>query len=191
MFTIPEQFSAATKANFDAQLAILTAFTSKALESVEKVVELNLNAAKSSWEESSSAAKQLLAVKDAQEFFALTAAHAQPNAEKALAYGRHLASIASGAQAEFSKTTEAHVADTNRKVLAFVEEVSKNAPAGSENAVALIKSAIGSANASYDQFSKTAKQTVETLETNLDTAVTQFSQATAKAAPRVAAAKKA
>jgi len=184
MFTIPEQFSAATKANFDAQLAILNTFTSKALESVEKMVELNLTAVKSTWEESSVAAKQLLAAKDPQEFFSLTTAHAQPNAEKALAYGRHLASIASSAQAEFAKSTEAHVADTNRKVLAFVEEVSKNAPAGSENAVALLKSAIGNANASYDQFNKTTKQAVETLESNLNTAVTQISQATAKVVPR-------
>jgi phasin family protein len=186
MFTIPEQFSAATKANLDAQLAIVNAFTSKALESVEKFVELNLTAVKSSWEESSVAAKQLLAVKDPQEFFTLTAAHAQPNAEKALAYGRHLINIATNAQSELSKSTEEHVADTNRKVLAFVEEISKNAPAGSENAVALLKSAIGNANASYDQFNKTAKQAAEAIETNLNSAVTQISQATAKAAPRAA-----
>ena len=186
MFTLPEQFSAATKANFDAQLAILSAFTSKAIESVEKVVELNLTVAKTSFEESNAAAKQLLAAKDAQEFLNLTTAHAQPNADKALAYARHLASISAGAQAEFAKTTEAHVAETNRKVVAFVEEISKNAPAGSEIAIAIMKSAIGNANASYDQFSKTTKQAVETLEANLNTAVNQISQAATKAAPRAA-----
>ena len=43
MFTIPDQFSSAAKANLEAQLSIFTALTSKAFESVEKVVDLNLN----------------------------------------------------------------------------------------------------------------------------------------------------
>jgi phasin family protein len=184
MFTLPEQFSAATKANFDAQLAVLSAFTSKAIESVEKVVELNLTVAKTTFEESNLAAKQLISAKDAQEFFSLTAAHAQPSADKAVAYARHLASITTGAQAEFTKAAEAHVADTNRKVVAFVDEISKNAPAGSENAIAALKSAIGNATASYDQITKSTKQAVQALEENLNTAVNQISQATVKATPR-------
>ena len=186
MFTLPEQFSAATKANFDAQLAAFSALTSKAIESVEKMVELNLTVAKTAIEESNVAAKQLVSAKDAQEFFTLTAAHVQPSADKALAYARHLASITNGAQAEFTKAAEAHVADTNRKIVAFVDEISKNAPAGSENAIAMLKSAIGNANAGYDQINKSTKQVVETLEANLNTAVNQISQAASKAAPRAA-----
>ncbi|HZW19841.1 TIGR01841 family phasin [Noviherbaspirillum sp.] len=181
MFAIPEQFSAASKANFEAQLSLLSALTNKAFEGVEKVVDLNLNVAKASLEESSAAAKQFLAAKDAQEWLTLAAAQAQPNAEKALAYGRHLAGIASGVQAEFTKAAEAQIAETSRKVLELVEEVSKNAPAGSENAVAVLKTAIGNANAGYEQLSKSAKQAVETLEANLNTAVGQFTQAAPKA----------
>jgi phasin family protein len=186
MFTLPEQFSAATKANFDAQLSAFSAFTSKAIESVEKIVELNLTVAKTTFGETKEVAQQLISAKDPQEFFSLTSAHVQPTADKALAYARHLASITSGVQADLSKAAEAHVAETNRKVVAFVDEISKNAPAGSENAIALLKSAIGNANASYDQINKSAKQVVETIETNLNTAVSQISQATTKAAPRAA-----
>ena len=184
MFTLPEQFSAATKANFDAQLAAFASFTSKAFESVEKVIELNLTVAKTTFEESSVAAKQLVSAKDAQEFFTLSAAHAQPSADKAVAYARHFASITAGVQSEFTKAAEAHVADTSRKVVAFVEEVTKHAPAGSENIVAALKSAIGNANASYDQINKSTKQAVETFETNLNSAVNQISQAAVKATPR-------
>lgn len=181
MFAIPEQFSAASKANFEAQLALLSSLTSKTFESVEKVLELNLDVAKSSLEESSAAARQLLSAKDPQEWMSLAAAQAQPNAEKALAYGRNLASIASGVQAELNKAAEAQIAETSRKMLELVEEVTKNAPAGSENAVALLKSAIGNANAGYEQITKTTKQAVETLEANLNSAVTQFTQPAAKA----------
>lgn len=181
MFAIPEQFSAASKANFEAQLALITALTNKAFEGVEKIVDLNLNVAKASLEESNAAAKQFLTAKDPQEWMSVAAAQAQPNAEKALAYGRHLAGIASGVQAEFTKAAEAQIAETSRKVLDLVEEVSKNAPAGSENAVAMIKTAIGNANAGYEQLTKTTKQAVETMEANLNTAVTQFAQPGQKA----------
>ncbi|CAN5210407.1 phasin family protein [soil metagenome] len=180
MFAIPEQFSVATKTNFDAQLAMITALTNKAFEGVEKIVDLNMTAVKSTLEESSAAAQQLLSAKDPQEFFSLSAAKAQPSAEKALAYGRHLASIATATQAEFTKAAESQIAETSRKIVALVDDVSKNAPAGSEHAIALLKSTIGNANAGYEQFSKTTKQAVDTIEGNLNNAVSQFSKAAEK-----------
>jgi phasin family protein len=100
MFAFPEQFSNATKANLESQFALLTALTSKTFEGVEKLVELNINTAKASLENSSSAARQLLAVKDPQEFFAVTASQAQPSAEKALAYSRQVASSAAPPRAQ-------------------------------------------------------------------------------------------
>jgi phasin family protein len=189
MFSYQEQLSAAAKSNLEAQIALVTAFTSKAFESVEKVIDLNMNVAKASLEDSAVNVQQLLSAKDPQEFFSLSAAQAQPNAEKALSYGRHLAGIVSSTQAEMTKAAEAQIAETNRKVIALVEELSKSAPAGSENAVALMKSAIGSANAGYEQLSKTTKQAVEAFETNINAATAQFTQAAAKTNARASAKK--
>ncbi|HWJ93644.1 MAG TPA: TIGR01841 family phasin [Telluria sp.] len=187
MFAIPEQFSNATKANLESQFALLSSLTTKTFEGLEKLVDLNINAAKATLEESSATARQLLAVKDAQQFFALTAAQAQPSAEKALSYSRQLASIAAGTGAEFSKAAEAQIVEANRKVIALVDEVSKNAPAGSENVVAAVKTAISNANAGYEQFSKTAKQAVEAMESNFNSAVSQFNQTARKATEAAAA----
>jgi len=182
MFPINDQFSSVAKANLEAQLSLLTVLTTKAFESVEKVVDLNLNVAKASLEDSAVSAKQLLAAKDAQEFFSLTAAQAQPTAAKAIAYSRHLAGIATIAQAEFTRAAEEQIAETGRKVSDLVDDVSKNAPAGSENVIAMVKSAIGNANLGYEQFSKSTKQAVEVMEANLNSAVNQFSQAAEKTA---------
>jgi phasin family protein len=185
MFSIPEQFSVTTKSSFETQLALLSALAGKTFEGVEKIIDLNLNVAKTSLEETNAAAKQLLAAKDPQEWLSLTAANAQPHAEKALAYGRHLATIATDVQAEFTRAAETQISETSRKVLELVEQVTKNAPAGSENAIAFLKSAIGNASAGYEQFSKASKQAVGTLEANLNTAVSQFSSpAVAKVASR-------
>jgi phasin family protein len=177
MFSFHEQFAAATKAHFEAQLALLNTLTTKTFEGVEKVIELNINAAKASLEESGGAAKQLLSAKDPQEFLNISAAQAKPGAEKAAAYGRHLASIASGTQAEYTRAAEAQLAETSRRINALIEEVSKNAPAGSENAIAILKSVISNANAGYEQLTKNAKQAVETLEANLNNAGAQLTKA--------------
>ncbi|WP_137172968.1 phasin family protein [Massilia sp. HP4] len=188
MFAIPEQFSNATKASLESQFALFSSLTAKTFEGVEKLVELNLSTARSTLEDSSAAARQLLGAKDPQEFFSLTASQAQPNAEKALAYSRQLASIATGTGAEFSKAAESQIVEANRKVISLVDEVSKNAPAGSESFVAAVKTAISNANAGYEQFSKTSKQAVEALETNMNAAVSQFSATAAKAGNAASAA---
>ena len=184
MFAIPEQFSNATKANFESQFAIFSSLTAKAFEGMEKLVELNITAAKASLEESSAATRQLLSAKDPQEFFALTAAQAQPTAEKALSYSRQVAAIAAGTQAEFTAAAEQQIAETNRKVVSLVDEVTKNAPAGSENVVAALKASIGNANAGYEQLQKTSKQAVQAMETNVNAAVSQFTQAAQNVAPK-------
>ncbi|TFW30486.1 TIGR01841 family phasin [Massilia horti] len=188
MFAIPEQFSNATKANLESQFATLSSLTSKTFEGLEKLVDLNISAAKATLEDASNNARQLLSAKDAHEFFSLSAAQAQPTAEKALSYGRQLASIAAGTGAEFSKAAEHQIVEANRKVISLVDEVSKNAPAGSETIVAAIKTAISNANAGYEQFSKTTKQAVEAVESNLNAAVAQFAQTARKPAPATAAA---
>ena len=184
MFSIPEQFSSVARANFEAQLTIMSSLASKTFESVGKMVDLNINIAKTSLEDSTVTARQLLAARDPQEFVSLSAAQAQPTAAKALAYGRHLVSIASSAQAELTRAADEQFTETGRKVFALVDNVSKNAPAGSENMLAMMKSAIGNANAGYEQFSKTTKQAVEVMEANMNSAVSQFTQATEKTASR-------
>ena len=181
MFAIPEQFSNATKANLESQFALLSSLTSKTFESMEKLVELNISIARSTLSDSSATARQLLSAKDPQEFFQVSAAQAQPTAEKALSYSRQLATIATGTGAEFSKAAESQIVEANRKVIALVDEVSKNAPAGSESFVAAVKTAISNANAGYEQFSKTTKQAVEAMENNMNAAMSQFSTVAAKA----------
>lgn len=182
MFSNADQFSNVTKATIDAQLAAMNEMATKAFASVAELVDLNVTAAKASLEQSTSTVQQILAAKDPQSFFSLASAQAQPNAEKALAYSRHLAGIASKAQAEFTKAAEIRLAETTRHVSTLIEDLSKSAPAGSENAIAMLKAAIVNANAGYEQLSKATKQANETMEDNLNQMVKQFVPAAEKPA---------
>jgi phasin family protein len=176
MFPMNEQFVNAARTNLEAQLSIVTELSTKAIESIQKMVDLNLDTAKASAEDSATAARQLLAAKDPQELLSLTVTQAQPAAAKAIAYNLHLAAIAAATQAEIARAAEEQIAETDRKVSALVDEVSKRAPAGSDNVMAAMKSIVGTASAGYEHFSKTATQTVQAMETNLNTAADRFSQ---------------
>ncbi|HJU72064.1 MAG TPA: TIGR01841 family phasin [Paucimonas sp.] len=184
MFNFPEQFSAATKTTLNAQVDMLTSFANKTYESMEQIVNLNMNTMKASLADSAATAKQLLSANDPQTFLSLSAAQIQPNAQKALSYGRHLVDIAANVQAELNKAADQQFIETNRKVVALVDDVVKNAPAGSENAIALMKSAIGNASAGYEQLTKTRKQAADVLEANVAAAVNQFTQVAEKVASR-------
>lgn len=172
-----EQMMAAHKANVET----LFGLTNKAFEGVEKLVELNMQVAKSSLTEASDAAKAMLSVKDAQELLALQASLLQPSAEKAAAYSRHLYDIAAGTNAEVSKVAEAQMADAQKKMMAVVDTAVKNAPAGTENAVALVKSAVAAANNAFESVQKATKQAVEVAEANFQAVTSTAVKATQQA----------
>lgn len=157
-----DQFMAAQKASVENLFGLST----KAFEGIEKLVELNLQVARASLSEAADTATAALSVKDAQEFLALQASLMQPAAEKAAAYSRHVYDIVAGASAEFTKTAEANMADGQKKVLALVDNAVKNAPAGTESAVALVKSAVAAANNAYESANKAARQATEVAEAN-------------------------
>jgi phasin family protein len=180
----PEQLAAAQKANLEA----LFGLTNKAFEGIEKLVELNLQVVKSTLAESQENAQRALSVKDAQELLAMQANVTQPMAEKVLSYGRHLYEIASATQAEFARVAEAQYEEQNRKVQAFVENIGKNAPAGSETAVAVMKSAISAANTTYETVHKATKQAVEIAESNFSAAATAATKAAQQAASQASRA---
>ena len=163
MLTTPEQLAAANKANVEAMLTL----ANTAFASAERLAALNLNTARAVLEDSVNNAKTLLGAKDLQEVISLQATLAQPSVEKAVAYSRSVYEISAQTQEEFSKLVEAQFAEVNKNVAATLDKAAKSAPAGSDVAVAAVKSAIAAANSAYDTMSKAAKQVAEIAEANV------------------------
>ena len=161
-----DQIIAAHKANIET----LFGLTNKAFEGVEKLVELNMQVAKTALSEAVDSTQAALSVKDAQELLALQSTLLQPSAEKAASYSRHLYDIATSTNAEVVKVAEAQLADMQSKFAAVVETAAKSAPAGSENAVALVKSAVAAANNAFESVQKAAKQAADVAESNFTAA---------------------
>ncbi|UFS57186.1 phasin family protein [Comamonadaceae bacterium M7527] len=173
-----EQIVAAQKANVNT----LFGLTAKAFEGMEKLVELNLQASKAAMSEGAENVQAMMGVKDAQELLALQAALVQPLAEKTAAYSRHVYDITSGATSEFTAAAEAQAADTQKKFMAVVDNAAKNAPAGSETAVAMMKSTVAAANNAMESVQKAVKQASEMAESNMNTMAATATTATKSAA---------
>ncbi|MFN3862469.1 MAG: TIGR01841 family phasin [Roseateles sp.] len=173
-----EQILAAHKANIET----LFGLTNKAFEGVEKLVELNLQVAKTALSEAAETTAAALSVKDAQELLNLQAALLQPTAEKAASYSRHVYDIASSTGAEVAKVAESQFADAQKTFSALIDNAAKNAPAGTENAVALVKSAVAAANNALETVHKATKQAVEVAEANFQAVTSQAVKATQTAA---------
>ncbi|HRP76486.1 MAG TPA: phasin family protein [Rhodocyclaceae bacterium] len=185
MFATPEQFAASNKVGVETLLTV----ANSAFASAERLAALNLNTARSVLEDAIANTKTLLGAKDVQELLSLQTALAQPLVEKAVAYNRSVYEITTQSQEEVSKLVEAQMADINKNVAAALDKAAKSAPAGSDVAVAAVKSAIAAANSAYDSVSKAAKQVAEIAEANVAAAtnatvkaVSTASKSTAKKA---------
>jgi hypothetical protein len=86
--------------------------------------------------------------------------------EKAIAYSRSLYEVAAQTNGELAKFLEAQAAEFNKNLVGLLDKVSKNAPAGSDVAVAAVKSALAAASTAYESFNKVAKQATEIAEAN-------------------------
>ncbi|HWS74414.1 MAG TPA: phasin family protein [Quisquiliibacterium sp.] len=179
MVNNPEQFVEMNKAALETFQAVFL----KSVEGFEKLAELNIQAVKTSLAESSEHMKAAMNLKDAKSLGDLTNAGLQPAVDKFGAYARHVYEIGSETSAEIAKLLEKQFADGNKQFSAAMEEMTKNAPAGSEGVVTLVKTAMNAANNAFDQVNKATKQAVEMAEQNMAAAT--------KTAARPAAAKKA
>lgn len=178
MNVTPDQIAASNKAVLEAMLGL----ANTQFAAYERLFGLNFNATKSAFEEAVAHARALLNAKDVQEFVNLNAAAAQPALEKSLAYSRSVYEVAAQTQGELTKFVETQAAEVNKNMVGFLDKYSKSAPAGSDVAVAAIKSALAAANSAYDSYAKVAKQATELAEANFAAATSVAKEARKKAA---------
>jgi phasin family protein len=163
---VNEQVADLAKANVET----VTELSSAAMKGVEKLVELQMGVAKSAMSQGAENMKALAGAKDIQDLVKIQSSFAMPTLESAVSYANAVYGIVSETGNAFAKMAESQISQSNQKLASAVEEFSKNAPAGSESGVALVKSALTAANAAYETASKAAKQAAAAVEQNVQSA---------------------
>jgi phasin family protein len=181
---LPEQIAAAQKANLDTSLGLVNT----ALEGFQKLVELNLQAARSAFAEARDNVRNAPSVKDPQERAALQTHLVQPTAEIVQSYSRQALAIVTATQTEFAKVAPAQYETYNRGVQTLADHVAQSAPVGSEAAVAALKSTITATNTLYETIHRTSRHATEVAQANLNAAAAAASKATRHAVEQAARA---
>ncbi len=176
MVQAPEQLMTWNKACLETAVR----FAGIALEGAERMLEVQLKAAKSAFADGVQQAKVLADAKGPQEFAQLKNTLVQPSLEKATSYVKSVYDVAAATQSEINKLIEEQVSEYNKNVVTGLDKMVKSAPAGSEIAVAAVKSAISAVNSTYDNLSKSAKQFAEMSQANIEAATSQAVHASKK-----------
>lgn len=174
-----EKLQAAQKSN----LELLQQMNSKFLKGFEQLSHLQIATLRSASEETFETASKLLAARDPQSFSAAVSSIAHPaqQAERLMAYNRQVYDLISSTQADLAKLGESQAARNAQQVQELVDEIAKNAPAGSESAVAVLKSAVETAGNVLESAQKTAKQAAEIAENGIAAATQAATQAAGQA----------
>ncbi len=140
------------------------------MDSTERVIALQLEFAKTSLEQATKTARAMAGAKDVQEYLALRTRNTETAMERLMGYSRSLYEISSEAQSQFSKLAEERMSSFQQAVTETVEQAAKSAPAGSDVAVAAMKSSLAATTAAFDSFNKAAKQVASYTDAGVNAA---------------------
>lgn len=180
MTTSVETLTATSRSFFETSLDV----TRTLFDSVERLTALNLNTARSFFTDGTEAVRAALAAKNPQDLLAIPTSIARPLGDKVLGYYRSAYEIAAQTLEEAMKPFEIRLSEAHRTFGQVLENAAKSAPAGSEVAVAAVRSALATANSAYDQVNKAARQAVEMAEANVANATATATAAIGAAARR-------
>ena len=177
MYQAPEQMIAINKASLETALR----FTGVAVEGAQRLIDLQLETAKSFVADGIQNARMLGAVRDVEQLAALKDTLVQPTVEKATGYAKRFYDVAAQTQADIGRLVEEQVAELNRQVITALDQIVKNAPAGSEVGIAAVKSTLAAVNSGFDNLTKVAKQFGEVTQNNVEVVANETIEAAKKA----------
>lgn len=156
-------------------------FANLSVSNAERLFAINLEAAKHTLDGSAKDLKTFTTAKDVKELGSVGAKAAEDSIQYATAYSRTVYEIASNAQAEYTRLVESQVAEFQKSLIDGLDKFAKTAPAGSDVAVAALKSSLAASNDAFDSVTKALKQAANYADSN-------FKAAAEGAASTVAAA---
>jgi phasin family protein len=121
---VPEQFVAAQKSGIDALFGFLNA----AYPGAEKLVDLNVQAAKASLAENHAVLSEAVSAKDPQALLELQRRQTALTNEKAQAYWRHVNEIVTETRSQLLAQSQKQVSEYVRETQALADNLGKNEP---------------------------------------------------------------
>lgn len=170
-----EQLTAWQKASLESTLA----YAQASIASAEKLLKLNLDAARNALDQAGKNTRELLSITDPQELVQLRAKIAQANLQQTASYAQNIYEVVSQAQALLTKLAEEQLSRINTEAAANATKPPKGSP-GADIAAAAVKSTLAATNAMMDNLNRATKQFAELSEASIKSATAGMFQNTGK-----------
>ena len=143
-----------------------------ALESAQKLAELNYAASKDALVNAQDGIQQVLSAKDPKEVTELLSAETlQAASNQAVAYQKKVSKVLRDGNKEFVNVVDSSIDQLQDGFQDWMNTVAANAPAGSDVFLSSFKTAYGSALQGFEQFRAASKEAFATAEKTTDQAI--------------------
>ncbi len=163
MTKMPEQIQGFNKEAVEAALS----FAQLSMAGAERLMHLQIDAAKTFVAEQTESAKALAEAKDPASMMALRARLTEQAVERAVGYSRNVYEVATQTQQQLAKLVEGQLAASQQQFAGAMENMFKAAPGGSNAAIDAVRSTMAATQSAMDSMNKAAKQAAELAEANV------------------------
>lgn len=142
-------------------------FAQVSMDSAERVMRMQLEAAKKFVAQQSATAKILAGVKDKQELTTLRTHLIEQAVDGLLGYTHDVYTVASQTQRELAKMVEQRFTAYQHEMTGAMEKLIKSAPAGSDPAVEALRSTVAATSIALENMTKAAHQAAALADANV------------------------
>jgi len=125
MYPFSHSVTPAIRSHLDAQAAFFNDMTKSLSRSFQSMCELNMQLGQTLMEEGNIASHQMLTTDNPTDAMAVTAARAQPAADKLRAYQQHISRVVADAQIDLADVAQQHSPLTSRTARNLADQVAK------------------------------------------------------------------
>ena len=146
----PEQFSELHRKNMEAAMKL----AQMSIENSQRIVALQVEVAKSLFQDSVDNAKALAAAKDPQQAVALRTHYTQETAQKMIEAAREIAEIGNDSRSEFSRLLSEQLASGSKDMMESFQSFFGSLPGQNAQVMETMQQAMAKANKAFEQISQ-------------------------------------
>lgn len=145
-----EQFSELHRKNMEAAMKL----AQMSIENSQRIIALQVEAAKKLFKESTESAKALSSIKDPQDAVALRTQYTKATAEMMMETARQIAEIGNASRTEFSHMMTEQLASGSKDMMETFQSFFSTLPGQNNNVMETMQKAMATANNAFEQIAK-------------------------------------
>ncbi|MFA6312500.1 MAG: TIGR01841 family phasin [Sterolibacterium sp.] len=145
-----EQFSELHRKNMEAAMKL----AQMSIENSQRIIALQVDAAKKLFQESAESAKALSSIKDPQDAVALRTQYTKATAEMMMETARQIAEIGNASRTEFSHMMTEQLASGSKDMMETFQSFFSTLPGQNNNVMDTMQKAMATANNAFEQIAK-------------------------------------